>query len=127
MRILLVVIMVLFSASVYADVFVYYDKETKEVLFIEESDTVIISDEDKGKIEKVVLPKDKEFYNLTEDYSDYKLSERKFILNTKKISDKEKNKDKDKAKRDKKNADFKSAKSKLIQLGLTEPEIDSLR
>ncbi len=115
---------------VCAEVYVYSEKNSKEVLFIVENDTVILSDEDAVNIERTVLPNDLEFYALTEAYIDYKLSGNKFILNTKKISDRENKKIDDKIKSDKKDSDFLTAKAKLMNatwIPLTDEECESLR
>ena len=119
--------LVIFIPNVQSDIHVYSDKDTKEVVFIVENDKVVLSSEDSVKLEETVLPNNIEFYNLTEEYSDYKLSGKKLILNTRKISDRENEKDSDKNKSDKKDTDFDSAKEKLIILGLTSDEVESLK
>ena len=113
-----------------SSVIVYSYTDNNEVIFITEKDNVVISDEDMDKIEMTVFPNDIEFYDLTEQYSDYKVAGKKFILNTKKISGREDEKVKDKEKKDKKDADFESAKVKLMSetwTALTSDECDSLK
>lgn len=113
----------------FADVVVYSDKNTKEVLFIVEGDTVVLSEEDEPNIDITILPNDIEFYALTEQYSDYKLSNKKFILNTQKISDRENEIIDEKDKKIKKDTDFESAKGKLTSgtwIALNDDEVDSL-
>lgn len=128
MKILFIIVISLFCVQSYADVFVYSEKSTKNVIFITESaGLVVISDTDVDKIEETILPHDIEFYNLTEDYNDYKLKNKKFVLNTQKISDKDAEKVQHEADKLAKDNDFASAKTKLIGLGLSPEEVESLR
>lgn len=116
-----------FQVKAFSEVYVYTKKNTNEVIFVTEENNVVISSEDKDKIKETILPNDLEFYALTELYSDYKLAGNKFILNTQKISDRAAEKVDRKNKKDKRDADFESAKSKLINLGLNSDEVDSLK
>ena len=127
--ILALVLCFMIQGIVSADVYVFSYVDSKEVIFISEQDNVVIA-EGETNIEKTILPNDIAFYDLTEQYSDYKLSGNKFILNTKKISDREDKKNEDKDKENKKNADFITAKTKLMSStweALTSDEVDSLR
>lgn len=127
MRILFIVLIGLLCTQIAnADVLVYADKNSKEVLFITEEDSVILSEDDKVKIELTVLPHDIAFYELTEAYEDYKFSNGKFTLNTKKISDKEAEKAQQELDKAKQLEDIISAKEKLEALGLTRAECDAL-
>ncbi len=126
----LIIIILLVSVKCYGNVYVWTDKLNNEVIFIDEVDSVVISSADVSNIEKTILPKDIEFYGLEEAYTDYKLINGKFILNTKKISDRENEKITEKEKEDKKQVDFESAKTKLMSATwtpLTSDEVDSLR
>lgn len=128
--ILAVIICLAIPSLAHSSVYVYADKNSKEVIFITESDNVVISSDDESKIEETILPHDIAFYELTEDYSLYKFSNGKFTLNTQKISNIEDKKNADKEKHDKKNADFETAKEKLMSAiwePLTSDEVDSLR
>ncbi len=125
--IFLAFIVLLTSTKCFAETFVYTDKATRAVIFITEKDNVVIDDSDKDKIVKTILPNDIAFYALTEAYSNYKLSGTKFILNTEKISAEEKAKSDAEKALEQKNTDFDSAKVKLMALGLTDAECESLR
>ena len=126
-NILLVLTILLTPTICFSDVYVYTQKDTDEVLFITEKPNVVINEAEKDNIVETVLPKDIAFYDLTEAYSDYKLTNKKFVLNTKKISDRENAILAAKEAEAKKASDFESAKQKLIDLGLTNDEVLSLR
>ena len=123
MRIFLTALMVLFCGAASAEVYVYSYKDSKEVVFITEEDNVIYDE----TMDKTVLPNSIDFYNLTESYSNYKLSGKKLVLNTAKISEQEKVLEDAKKDGDKKQSDFESAKKKLMDLGLTSDEVQSLK
>ena len=125
--ILALVLCFCFQSVAHGSIYVYTYKDSKEIIFIEEKDNVVVSEYDKGNIEKTILPNNIEFYNLTEQHSDYKLSGKKIILNTKKISDREDEKVKIQEDKIKKDNYFESAKEKLIILGLTDDEVEALR
>ena len=125
--IFIIIIFLLTSTICSAETYVYTNKTTDEVIFITDKPNVVIDEKEKNDIVETILPKDLEFYALTEAYSDYKLSSKKFVLNTKKISDRENAKLEAIEQVNKKNADFASAKAKLIQLGLTSDEVDALK
>lgn len=107
-----------------SSVWVYTDKNTKEVIFLSESNDVVI-DSSETNIKEDIIPNNIEFYNLTELYTDYKFNGT-FTLNTKKMSDKQDEKDQRDADKVKKDADLETAKSKLIGLGLTTDEVQAL-
>lgn len=116
------------ATAVWGEIAVYSDKGTKEIVFIGDEKNIIISAEDADRFEKTILPQDIEFYSLDQDYSVYKLiNNKKFVLNTEKISEQENKRKADEAAKDKKNADFITAKEKLMALGLTSDEVDSLK
>ena len=129
MRILLTFLMSFFAVQIAsADIYVYSTVGSNEVIFItEDQSSVFIAPEDSATIEETILKKDIEFYNLTEDYSNYLMKHKKFILNTQKATDKADKKAQHEADKVKKDDDFESAKAKLIILGLTADEVDSLK
>ena len=126
-KILFAMTILLASTQCFGEVFVFTEKDTKEVLFISEQDNVVIDEKEKDNIEKTVLPNDIAFYSLTEAWTDYKLSGKKFVLNTAKVSARENAGEQEQQNQDKKQSDFESAKQKLIGLGLTDSEVDALR
>jgi hypothetical protein len=125
--IILVLIILAVPGICFSDVYVYSYKDSKEIVFITEKDNVVIDNSEKDNIEKTVLPNTIEFYSLTEAYTDYKLSNKKFVLNTAKISERENEKEKYLEDGQKKQAAFESAKVKLMDMGLTSDEVDSLK
>jgi len=130
MRIFLIAICLLIgtliASSVYANVFVFTYKDTNEVIFITETDNVVISDEEQDKIEKTVLQKNIRFYDLTEAHTDYKLINNRFILNTQKISDRENRRNQENANDQSRRNVLDTAKTKLIGLGFTPAEAGAL-
>ena len=125
-----IIFLLVFTPSVFADFTVFYDKDTLEVVFADNPDYIVLSEEDEVQLEQVVLPGELEDYNFTESLYDYQIKNGKFVINTKKISDQE-NKEKEITdKKDKKDADFESAKIKLMSEvwePLTNDEVDSLK
>ena len=76
------------TSYAYADFYVYYDKDTKEVQFIAENQKKIhLSKEDKERLEIKKMPGRLQDYELAEAIEDYKLVGTHFIINTHKISD----------------------------------------
>lgn len=112
-----------FAAVCQADVYVLKDKNTNECVLISDNDNIVNNSADN---EVVVLPHTVEFYNLTEDYSLYLLKNKKFSLNTDKVTEKENKKEADKQKKIKDDGLAETAKIKLIGLGFTEDEADYL-
>ncbi len=88
-RIVLVILVLAISRVAFADFKVVYDKASKEVVFIAEKGNVKISSEDNAKLKTVVMKGTLESYDLQEQHSDYKIVNNKFIVNVKKISDRE--------------------------------------
>jgi len=111
----------------YADIVVYYDKDTSEVQFIvSDKQRVKLSSVDKDKLKSKKLKGDIKKYDLTEAYTDYKLKGGRLIINTKKISEREDILDEDLDRLKNLKSLQTSAKTKLIELGLTEEEFKSL-
>jgi len=125
MRILLILAFVLISQNAFSEVYVYTDKSSGEILFVTEKDNVVIDEKEKDSIEKTILPKDLEFYALTEAFTDYKLSGKKFVLNTAKISARENAITQQTQAEQARKAALTSAKEKLINLGLTAQECEA--
>lgn len=123
---LLLIFMTVFAYQAHAVVYVWTDKATDEVIFLDEKDSVIISSGDQSKIKKTMLQKDIEFYGLTEAYTDYKFVNGKFILNTKKISDKVNAQEQQDADDVMTRVLIDLAKSKLVALGLSIDEANAL-
>ena len=113
----------LFVSGVEAKTYVLKDKDTDEVYIVSDKNNII---NNTSVAEIVVLGKDIDHYDLTEPYEDYKLKNKKFILNTQKITDRENKKAEDKIKEEKlKNAEP-TTRAKLIELGFTEDGCDLL-
>jgi len=72
-----------------AKTYVSYDKSSNEVLFVSDKDDVVLSENDVGRIETLILPNDVEFYNMTEEYSNYKVQGNHILLNMDKINKEE--------------------------------------
>ena len=129
-KLLIVLISTVFLVcQAHASVWVWTNT-SNEVLFIDEKDSVVISPSDQANIEKTILPKDIEFYGLTEAYTDYKLINNKFILNTAKISDRENRKNQEAVDAQAKRDAFVSAKAKLKSITwtpLTDDEVEALK
>lgn len=119
--------MLVFIPMVQADFTVYYDKATKEVKFAGDAKNIVLSEEAIDRLKSVVKSGKLEDYDLTESIYDYKIKNDNFVVNTKKISDRENEETDQKNKKKKKDDDFESAKSKLIAIGLTADEVDSLK
>ena len=126
-KIILAVCLVFITSLAYADFYVYYDKDTDEVLFISDQEKKVkISEEDSAKIVSEKLPGSIKDYELTESYTDYKFKGKKFIINTTKISDRVNEEIANQESLAQKLVDQESAKGKLMALGLTEAEFLSL-
>ena len=95
-KLILVLLIMSIPAIALADFKVVYDKSSKEVLFIVGKGDVVIAPEDTAKLETEIMSGKISDYDLKEGYSDYKMVNGKFIINVKKISDKENKKDEDK-------------------------------
>ena len=128
--ILCLVIILVFAPQVHANFVVYYDKSSKEVKFVGREKEIILSGKEKSKFDMISKSGKLSDYELTESIYDYKIINDNFVINTKKISNRENEKIKDKEDSDKKNADFESAKVKLMSatwVSLTSAEVDSLK
>ena len=112
----------------YSDFTVYYDKDSKEILFIvgDKEGRVRISDEEKDTIKTKKFSGRILTHDLTESYTDYKIIGNNFIVNTQKISDRFNARADAEAKLAQKIVDQGLAKTKLMSLGLTEDEFNSL-
>ncbi len=102
-----------------ADVFVIYDTQTKEVASIQDDDSAVV---EQGFTKTIIEGKEVADFDLENNATDYKFTNNKFVVNTKKISDRENEKEAGEAKETERKADLESAKSKLKALGLTEAE-----
>ena len=91
----IILILVLFGAVMFAsaDVYVLLDSDTKEVKSVSDEDDAVLE----VGWEKKVLPGKRSDYPLFYKSKYYKMTGKKFVVNTKKISDEEnvKNKKKD--------------------------------
>lgn len=125
--IILLVVFLLIAGPAMADFTVYYVTNTEEILFMGDAKNIILSLEDQSILSSVVMRGEIEDYALTEDLYDYKIINGKFVINTKKISDRENAVIDNQATSDQKDIDFLTAKDKLMVLGLTGDEVDSLK
>ena len=124
MKRVLATVCILFVATIaYGDFTVYSDKNTDEVVFIvEEGDRVKISFKDGERLQSKNMKGNIRDYDLTEAYTDYKLQGTRFIVNTKKISDRVNAVEAIEASVAKGEEDKLTAFDKLIELGFTEDE-----
>jgi len=106
----------------YADIYVIYNNETGEVYTISEKDDTVIPE----GYSKEVLQGGFSNYDFQYNPTYYKFKSKKFIVNTKKISDEEKIKQEMIEKENKKKQDKIKAKEKLKGLGLNEDEINAI-
>jgi len=126
-----ITLIILFALSLttaaFGEFVVYSEKVSKEVVFLGDGENIVLSDEDAESLEKTVMPGEIDDYYFLEALEDYKLMNKKFVINNKKISDRENAKIDSEKKSGKKASDFLSAKAKLVALGLTADEVDSLK
>lgn len=81
-------LILLFVLPCRADFLVVTDKDTDEIMFITDKEHKLkISDDDKTKIKKIWMVGELEDYNLQYGYEYYLLKNKKFIVNSQKISD----------------------------------------
>ena len=126
-KIILIFLALFICEYAYADFVVFYYTETEEVLFISDNEKEVrLSEYEKTKISKAKIKGDIRDYELTESFTDYKLKGGKLIINTKKISAREDILDEDLDRLKNLKSLQTSAKTKLIELGLTEEEFKSL-
>ena len=126
-----VILVFLFSAVIVscaqivsqAKTYVLKDKVSNEVFAISDSNNIV---NNTLEAEIVVLEKDLEYYNLEEAHTDYLLKNKKFVLNTYKISEKEDKKNQDKEKKIKDSSFKISITEKLKVLGFTDYECEYL-
>ena len=95
-KIILALLILSVATIASADFRVVYDKSSKEVLFVVDKGDIVISTEDKDKLETEVMSGKISDYDLQESYENYKMVNGKFIINVQKISDKENKKNDDK-------------------------------
>ncbi len=107
----------------YAKTYVLKDIKTDEVYMISDMNNIV---NNTSGAEIVVLDKDLEYYGIEESYTDYKLKGKKFILNSKKISDKEAKKEKKAVEEAEKKDINVSIIDKLNKLGFTDAESEYL-
>lgn len=107
-----------------ADVYVLYNTSSKEIASIQDDDSAVL---EQGFTKKIIEGKKIADFGLDQNAVDYKFVNDKFVLNSKKISDRENEKEAGEAKEVKRKTDLGSAKVKLMALGLTEDEFESLR
>ena len=126
-----ITLIILFALSLttaaFGEFVVYSEKVSKEVVFLGDGENIVLSDEDAESLKKTVMPGEIDDYYFLEALEDYKLMNKKFVINNKKISDRENAKIDSEKKSGKKANDFLSAKAKLVALGLTADEVDSLK
>ena len=125
MLILLFSLLIL-SVTASAEITVYYDKNTKEIQFVSDSNRINLSEIDKIRLLMKVLDKDIEFYGLDNPIEDYKWLNNTFILNTQKISDRVNQRNQDAVDAQARRNDLDSAKIKLEGLGFTPSEASAL-
>lgn len=92
MRILIFLFCFLFTTLSYADVYVIYKTDTKEIASIQDDDSAVLEN---GYSKKIINGKTTADYPLEHSPNYYKYSDGKFIVNVSKISDEENKKDLD--------------------------------
>ena len=114
--------------SAHSEILVVSDKTTKQVEHVvNDENELVLSSSDMDRLETTVMPGNLSDYDLTEQLTDYKMVNKKFVINTKKISDRENAAEQVDLDNQKKEQDFQSAKAKLMALGLTADECEALR
>ena len=123
MKTLLMLIFVLTTSVARADFVLLYNKTTGEVINVADKETDFnIATTDKIKLEVKEMSGDFTDLELEAPLQDYKLVNGKLVLNTKKISDRENEKIDQEALEAQRQVDLGTAKTKLINLGLTAQE-----
>ena len=89
-KIFLVCLLLAFTTVASAEVYVLYDKSSKEIKSISNEDDAVLE----SGWEKIVLQGELEDYPLVYNPKYYKMNGNKFVANTKKISDEENEKQK---------------------------------
>ena len=128
MKILIFLFLFMFSSlsNARADFFVLYDKISKEIVNIADKESDFqIAESDKTKFDIQEMSGDFKDVELESAVQDYKMNNGKFVLNTKKISDRENAKADNEQKESERKAALESAKVKLMALGLTSEECES--
>lgn len=121
-NILLAIIFLLIPLTASAEVFVIYNSSTKDVVSISKRDDAVVP----SGCEKHILTGNIEDYQLENDAKYYRFVNKRFVLNSKKISDEEKAKE-DAVQKDLERVELKrTAVSKLVGLGLTNDEVKAL-
>jgi|GEM_PF-7086598 len=117
--------LMIFMATVQAQE-VFYDKNTGEILFIEESSSVFLSSEDKARVATAPVPDKFKKEELNRSVSYYKYVDGKIVLNAKKVADEEDRFIQESKKAEKMSKNKASVADKLKAQGLTDDEIKVL-
>ena len=107
----------------YAKTYVLKDIETDEVYMISDRNNIV---NNTSGAEIVVLEKDLEYYGIEESYTDYKLKDKKLILDISKISAKEAKKEEYAIEKEEKKDIKDSIIDKLKKLGFDQSESEYL-
>lgn len=111
------------TQAALADVYVIYNTSTKEVMSVQDDDSAVL---ETGFTKKIIEGKTIANFQFDSSVTDYKIVNDKFVLNVKKLSDRENAKADGEAKEIKRKSDRESAETKLKALGLTQAEVDAL-
>ena len=123
---LLVSTLLVITSNANADFVVLRDKASNEIIHIADKESDFqIAEADKSKLDVQEMNGSFEDIELEAPAQDYKLVNGKFVLNVKKISDRENEKEAGETKETKRQADLDSAKVKLMALGLTSSEVNA--
>jgi len=87
MRTLILITALLIPSLASAETKIFYDKTTKEVLFIAEEKNVTLSDAEATNVENMSVPANLDVGQLDQPLNYYMISKGNVVLNTKKISD----------------------------------------
>lgn len=117
----LFILTMILTHTCFGEIQVLKNKNTDEVIAISENMDIVSNALDDEIVE---LPHSLDYYNLTERWDLYILKNKKFKLNTEKITKIEDEKKQLNDKKEKKKVDQATAKIKLIDLGFTSDEAD---
>lgn len=120
------VLILFFMVSVAQASDVIYDKSTKEILFIDDAKSVSLSAEDMARVEIAPAPDRFNKSELSRPVSDYVFKNGKVTLNTKKVSDQEKEQVKEAQRIEEENIDKQELIRKLKDMGFTDRNIKVL-
>lgn len=121
--VLFIFLSLIFVYPAFGEFYVLYNKSSKEIINIADKESDFqIAESDKAKLEIQAMSGSFGDVELESAVQDYKMSNGKFVLNTKKVSGRENAKSDNEQKESERKVALESARTKLIALGLTSDE-----